>query len=75
MLYSIGIHIKKSSFDHIFNFWIVSWRISIWNQLWNNNAYYLSYTANTMPADALVTLGASASAGMILNPKAGLFRH
>ena len=30
--------------------------------------------ASTMPADALATLGASASAGMVLTPKAGIFR-
>ena len=29
--------------------------------------------ANTMPADALATLGASASAGMVLTPKGGIF--
>ena len=33
----------------------------------------LSYTANTMPADALASLGASASAGMVLTPKARIF--
>ena len=38
------------------------------------NPCCLSYTANTMPADALVTLGASASAGKTLALKAGLFR-
>ena len=30
-------------------------------------------SANTMPADALPILGASASAGMTLIPKAGIF--
>ena len=34
---------------------------------------YLSYTVNAMPADALATLGASASAGMVLTSKAGIF--
>ena len=35
----------------------------------------LSYTVNTMPADTWATLGASASAGMVLTPKAeGNFR-
>ena len=33
----------------------------------------LSYTDNTMPADALETLGARASAGMLLILKAGIF--
>ena len=32
------------------------------------------YTANTIPADALATLGARASAGVVLIPKAGIFR-
>ena len=31
------------------------------------------YTPNTMPADALATLGATASAGMALTPTAWLF--
>ena len=31
------------------------------------------YTANTMPADALVTLGTRASAGMVLILKAGKY--
>ena len=35
----------------------------------NNNTCCLSYTVNTIPADALATLGASASAGMVLTPK------
>ena len=34
----------------------------------------LSYTAITMPADTLATLGASASAGMVLTPKGRIFR-
>ena len=33
----------------------------------------LSYMANTMPADALATSGARASAGMVLTPQNGLF--
>ena len=33
----------------------------------------LSYTANAMPADALVTYGAMASAGMVLSHKVGIF--
>ena len=37
----------------------------------NNNTRCLSYTANTMPAGALTTLGARASVGMVLIPKAG----
>ena len=42
-----------------------------------NNTYYLSCTVNTMPADALSTLGAGVSAGMPLSPKAGIlhFQH
>ena len=38
-------------------------------KLWNKNICCLSYTANTMPADALATLGARASAGMVLTPR------
>ena len=34
----------------------------------------LSYTAITMPADGLATLGASASAGMVLTAKDKKFR-
>ena len=33
-----------------------------------------SYTANTLPADAMATLRASPSAGMALTSKAGIFR-
>ena len=40
-----------------------------WNSLWNNIIFCLSYTANTMPADARTTLRASASAGMVLTLK------
>ena len=32
----------------------------------------LSHTANNMLVDTLVTLGARASAGMVLNPKPGI---
>ena len=48
----------------------------VWDKLWNNNTCCLSYTPNTMPADALTTLGASASAGLVLHVltcKAGIF--
>ena len=61
----------------MFRFWIVSWiwhDPSRWNELWNNKTCCPFHTANTMPADALATLGASASTGMILTPKAGIFR-
>ena len=34
---------------------------------------YMYYKANIMPTDPLVTLGAMASAGMVLTPKAGIF--
>ena len=36
--------------------------------------YVASFTADIMPADALATLGASASAGMVLSRKAEIFR-
>ena len=44
------------------------------NTQWRNPTYCLSYTDNTMPADALVTLGTRASAGMVLTLKAGILR-
>ena len=47
--------------------WINNYCIKIYST-WNNNTC-LSYIANTIPADALVTLGASASAGMVQTPK------
>ena len=34
----------------------------------------LSYTDNTIPADALATLGARASASMVFTPKARIIR-
>ena len=61
----------------VFTFWIVFWiwlNPNGWNQLWSNNTYCLSYTANATPADELATLGASASAGMVLTPKPEIFR-
>ena len=60
----------------IFTFWIISWDWldpRRWNELWNTNTCCLSYTANTMSADALTTLGARASAGMVLTTKVGIF--
>ena len=33
----------------------------------------MSYIATTMPADVLATLGARASADMVLTPKAGIY--
>ena len=56
---------------NIFTFWFVSWiwlDPSTWNKLWNNNTCCLSNTASDMSADALATLGASASTGMVLTP-------
>ena len=61
----------------IFTFCILSW---IWldpsrlNYVWNNNTYCLSYAPSTIPADVLATLRARASAGVVLTPKAGIFR-
>ena len=34
----------------------------------------ISNTVNTIPADALATFGINASAGMVLTPRAGIFR-
>ena len=56
----------------VFKFWIISWILldpSRWYQLWNNNTCCLPYTANAMPGDALATLGARASAAIVLTPK------
>ena len=39
------------------------------NLQWINHTCCLSYTDNTMPADALATLWARASSGMVLTPK------
>ena len=36
---------------------------------WSNPTYCLPYTDNTMPADALATLGARASAAVVLTPQ------
>ena len=44
-------------------------------KIWNNNTCCLSYKPNTVPTDALATLWARASAGMVLTPKAIIFRH
>ena len=52
--------------------WIVYW---IWlhpnwgNYFRNNNTRYLSFTSNTMHADALATLGARASTCIVSSPK------
>ena len=43
-------------------------------RIWNDITYRLSYTANTMLADALLTLAAGASVGMVLTPSSGWFR-
>ena len=47
---------------------------SEWKYLRNSNRYRRYYTAYTIPADALATLGDRASSGMVLTPKAGIFR-
>ena len=39
------------------------------NSQWSKPTYCLSYTDNTMPADALATLGTRASVGMVLPRK------
>ena len=51
--------------------WTVSWVLlnpSRWNEDWNKTCC-LSFTANIMPADALASLGASASAAVVLIPQ------
>ena len=59
---------------HILNHILdLAWPKLIKLNLWNNNTCCLSHTANNMPADALATLGASASAHMVLTPKDGIF--
>ena len=60
----------------VFTFHIISWVLFHRrrpNSQWSNPTCCLSYTNNTMPADALVTLGARASTGMVLTPEAGIF--
>ena len=54
-----------------FTFYTISWILFNRrpNLQWSNPTYCLSYSDNTMPADALVTLGARASAGMGLTPQ------
>ena len=52
---------------------ITSWiwlYLSRWNLLSDYNTCCVSHVANIMPADALATLGARASAGMVLTLKA-----
>ena len=43
----------------------------------DGTAVHIDYPTktNTMPANALATLGTSASPGMILTPQSGIFRH
>ena len=60
-------------------FWILFWNRlhpSRLNWLWHNNTCCLSNTTNTMPADAVATLGARASAGTVfkLTKRTGIFR-
>ena len=59
-----------------FTFWIISciwFNTSRWNSLRSNTTCSLPYPVDTMPADALATAEARASAGMILNPQARIF--
>ena len=61
-----------------FSFWIISWiwlDPSRWIELWNKNACCLSYTPNNMFANALVTLGAKASEGMVLSRNIQSYRQ
>ena len=53
---------------HIFNILDFAWP-----KWMKNNTCCLSYTANIIPTDALVTLGSSASAAMVLTSKARIF--
>ena len=53
----------------IFTFHTISWILLNRRRPiseWSHPICYLSYTDNTMPADALATLGARASAGMVV---------
>ena len=68
--------ISKVIKDHAFTFWVTSWNrfhTSIQNSLWKNITRCLSDTVNTMPADALATSGARASASTVLTHKPGYF--
>ena len=59
----------------IFSFWFISWIDSDLSRKYilNNKLYCLPYKANSMPADALDTLGTRASACIVLIPKANYF--
>ena len=68
----IALKIIKDVFTFLTISWILFNRRRP-NLQWSNPTCCLSYTDNTMPANALATLGARASAGMVLTPKAGIF--
>ena len=57
-------YIETFPLSHKFHANLTLW----WNYFWNNNTCYLSYIADIMPADALATLVARASSGMVLIP-------
>ena len=62
----------------VFTFHIICWIFfNRWrpNSQWSNPTCCISYTVNTMPADALATWGARPSAGMVLSPKPRIFHH
>ena len=56
---------------HLFTFRVIFW--ILFNRRsdsqWSNPTCCLSYTVNTMPADAQATYGATASAGMVMTPE------
>ena len=51
----------------------LAWPKQIKLNLKQKYIWFLSYTANIRPTDVLATLGASASGGMVLTPKPGIF--
>ena len=61
----------KFTFRIVSGMWLVPGRS---NSLWYKNSCCPSYTANNMPANAMATLGVSASAGMVLKLQTGIFR-
>ena len=66
----------KRSTSPVLTFCVISWILfnrRTPDSQWSNPTCCLSCTVNNIPADALATLGARASAGMVLTHKAGIF--
>ena len=72
LTFNAELKIIKNVFTFCIISWILFYKRSL-NSQWSNRKCCLSYTRNTMPAEALATSGARASAGMVLIPKAGIY--